>query len=419
LSALGRHIIAELYGCPPPLLEDAAEVEAFMVEAAKAAGATIIGSHFHHFSPYGVSGVVVIAESHLAIHTWPEYGYAAADFFTCGPHSDPHKAAEVLKSLIKAEHVVKKEMERGSFADLPKQVAPGLTSMQAAEKVTPQREVWLTEQAHGFALSVKHVGGILHKEQSPFQKIEVIRTAAFGKALVLDGRIAITEGDEAAYHEMLVHVPMCSHPKPQNVLLLGGGDGAAVRELLKHPTVESITVIEQDAAIPETMARFFPKLHRYLSHPKVQLLFGKAGAHMASMPPHQFDVVLMDLENVAFPASLERNKELLDAIRPALRPNGVCGTLIGSPHVQPQTFAKGLSLLEATWSKGMVSPYLVWLPTSPSGVVALACAGTELAIHQPDAARQSALCAKHPLNYYSADVHQAALVLPPFVMKLL
>lgn len=83
--ALGRHVHLELYGCPPNLLNRPIDAERALLAAAAAMGATVIGSHFHAFSPYGVSGVVIIAESHLTVHTWPEYGYAAVDVFSCGP----------------------------------------------------------------------------------------------------------------------------------------------------------------------------------------------------------------------------------------------------------------------------------------------------------------------------------------------
>ena len=84
MNALGRHILVEFIGCNSEILNDVSIIEKSMVDAAQDAGATVINSTFHHFSPFGVSGVVVIQESHLAIHTWPEYQYAAVDLFTCG-----------------------------------------------------------------------------------------------------------------------------------------------------------------------------------------------------------------------------------------------------------------------------------------------------------------------------------------------
>lgn len=115
MKALGRHVLAEYFNCDKELLNDPQKLEQFMQEAAKKANATVISSSFRTFEPFGVSGVVIVAESHLAIHTWPEYGFAAVDFFTCGDTSNPWKAHEFLKSVLKPSHTEEKEVLRGVF----------------------------------------------------------------------------------------------------------------------------------------------------------------------------------------------------------------------------------------------------------------------------------------------------------------
>ena len=115
MNALGRHILAEFYDCDPEILNDAQLVETYMNRAAIECGATIVNSTFHAFNPHGVSGVVVIAESHLAIHTWPEYGYAAVDIFTCGETIDPHVANESLRESFVASEVKFVELKRGEL----------------------------------------------------------------------------------------------------------------------------------------------------------------------------------------------------------------------------------------------------------------------------------------------------------------
>ncbi|SMB98174.1 adenosylmethionine decarboxylase proenzyme [Thermanaeromonas toyohensis ToBE] len=113
MRALGRHILAEIYGCSFELLNDIKKVEEIMVNAALAAGAEIREVCFHKFSPQGVSGVVVISESHLAIHTWPELGYAAVDVFTCGERVNPWEACKYLTDKFQAEEVHATEIQRG------------------------------------------------------------------------------------------------------------------------------------------------------------------------------------------------------------------------------------------------------------------------------------------------------------------
>jgi S-adenosylmethionine decarboxylase len=113
LKALGRHIVCELSGCHPPLLSDIDGIASMMIAAAKAARATIMESAFHRFEPQGVSGTVILAESHLSIHTWPEKGYAAMDFYTCGDHTDPWLACEYAAQTLQAKSVLTTEFRRG------------------------------------------------------------------------------------------------------------------------------------------------------------------------------------------------------------------------------------------------------------------------------------------------------------------
>lgn len=111
---LGRQLIAEFYECPADLLTNHGAIEQAMNDAARHCGATIVDSVFHLFNPYGVSGAVIIAESHLTIHTWPEYGYAAVDVFTCGDTVDPADAVSFLARALKAGHFSASEMNRGN-----------------------------------------------------------------------------------------------------------------------------------------------------------------------------------------------------------------------------------------------------------------------------------------------------------------
>ncbi|HHE47182.1 MAG TPA: adenosylmethionine decarboxylase [Bacteroidetes bacterium] len=117
-NALGHQLMVEYYGCSPELLNDKAHIRGAMLEAASATGATVVGEVFHGFSPHGISGVVVIAESHLAIHTWPEYGYAALDLFTCGDVVDPYKGFDLLRRELGAVRFEVREFFRGRLKPL-------------------------------------------------------------------------------------------------------------------------------------------------------------------------------------------------------------------------------------------------------------------------------------------------------------
>lgn len=115
-KALGTHTILEFYGCPYGRLADSGEVEQAFREAARRSNATVVDSLFHHFNPHGVSGVVVIAESHFTVHTWPEHGYAAIDFFTCSDEVNISVAIEHLRECLQPERISRRNLPRGRFS---------------------------------------------------------------------------------------------------------------------------------------------------------------------------------------------------------------------------------------------------------------------------------------------------------------
>ncbi len=115
MKSLGRHLLTEFYGCDREILNDPDRIKRIMEEAGITSGASIVQSVFHLFNPHGISGVVVIAESHLAIHTWPEYGYSAVDIFTCGEEVDPWRAHHYLKEKLKAGSTSTMELLRGKI----------------------------------------------------------------------------------------------------------------------------------------------------------------------------------------------------------------------------------------------------------------------------------------------------------------
>lgn len=120
---LGRHILVEYYNCDENILNDHKLIEKLMVTAAREAKATVVESVFHMFNPYGVSGAVVISESHLTIHTWPEFGYASVDLFTCGDSVNPWDAFDYLETMLKAEKSESTEVSRG-MVDKIKRFSP-------------------------------------------------------------------------------------------------------------------------------------------------------------------------------------------------------------------------------------------------------------------------------------------------------
>jgi spermidine synthase len=135
--------------------------------------------------------------------------------------------------------------------------------------------------------------GVLHSSRSNFQKIEVVESLDFGRMLVLDGVINLTERDEFVYHEMLVHVPLFSHPDPLQILIVGGGDGGTAREAIKHEGISSIQQVEIDKEVIAISKKFFPSLSFSLDHPKVNVLLSDAIQYVREIK-QKFDIILID-----------------------------------------------------------------------------------------------------------------------------
>lgn len=122
MIALGRHLLVEYHGCNPKIINDLEGLRELMLEAANRSGATVLEDSFHYFSPQGVSGIVVIAESHMAIHTWPEHEYAAVDIFTCGTTVDPWIAFRYLEQNLDSMECSVREIKRGEFSNLKSRI---------------------------------------------------------------------------------------------------------------------------------------------------------------------------------------------------------------------------------------------------------------------------------------------------------
>jgi S-adenosylmethionine decarboxylase len=112
-STVGRHLIAELFNCDKQILTDVNKIREIFIQAVKEANMRVVAAHFHRFKPYGVSGMVIVAESHLSIHTWPEHGYAAIDIYVCGDEADPWKAYKIIVEELKAKQITALELKRG------------------------------------------------------------------------------------------------------------------------------------------------------------------------------------------------------------------------------------------------------------------------------------------------------------------
>eukprot|EP00045_Choanoeca_perplexa_P004907 m.41442 g.41442 ORF g.41442 m.41442 type:complete len:276 (+) comp12832_c0_seq2:54-881(+) len=183
---------------------------------------------------------------------------------------------------------------------------------------------WFTELSPlwpGQGLSLKYEE-VLEDVRSDFQHVQILKTAEYGNMLVLDGVIQVTERDEHSYQEMMVHVPMMSHPNPENVLIIGGGDGGVLREVLKHSCVKNVTQCEIDGTVIELCKKHLPGLAKSFDHPKANVIVGDGFKYMREHE-NEFDVVITDSSDPIGPASTLFEKEYYQLVKRALKPDGL------------------------------------------------------------------------------------------------
>ena len=425
MNSLGRHILVEFFGCSSEILNNVSVIESSMLVAAQEAGATVINSTFHHFSPFGVSGVVVIQESHLAIHTWPEYRYAAVDLFTCGDTVNPWISFDRLKILFKADYGSALELNRGQLELLERididlgELRDETTNKLVIPKIS--RSVWLTDRNENVALSIRHKGEHIFYEKSPYQTVEIFDTFEYGKMLTIDKMVMCTEKDENAYHEIIVHVPMLLNPSFSNVLVIGGGDGGSVRELIRHSHIQKITIVEIDETIIRASKQYLPSLSSQLNNEKVDLHIEDGITFIHNTDNEQYDLIIVDSSDPVGPAEGLFSYEFYRQIYRCLKPDGAMAANTESPCFNQKVFVDINNCLSDIFGKENVHSYLSFIPTYPTGMWSFGYArkGSMHPLKNFDSEQAEIFTKKHNLKYYNPGIHRSAFCLPTFVQNML
>lgn len=193
------------------------------------------------------------------------------------------------------------------------------------------------------------VSGILYKGRSKFQDIMVIENPDFGRILVLDNVVQLTEADEFFYHEMLTHVLMHSHPNPMRVIVIGGGDGGVVREVLKHRTVEKVFFVEIDEEVINVSKRFFPSVASHISDPRVEIRIMDGAEFVKKSPKADIDVIIVDSTDIIGFARTLFTEEFFSSVRNCLKEEGMFVTHSESLLFHRDTVIKVQEILKAAF----------------------------------------------------------------------
>ncbi|MGE0201263.1 MAG: polyamine aminopropyltransferase [Candidatus Melainabacteria bacterium] len=276
-------------------------------------------------------------------------------------------------------------------------------------------DLWLTEtHPKNFSIGFK-VKETLYSEASEFQQVDIVDTEFYGRMLLLDGKVMTTEKDEFIYHEMISHIPMLAHPNPKQVLVVGGGDGGTVREVLKHPSVERVVLAEIDGLVIDSCRKYLPSIAGQLGDPRVDIQVGDGAAFIQQHTDH-FDVILIDSTDPVGPGERLFNTAFYQNVYKALKDNGVMAAQSESPIAFSEEVTHLYRILSGVFP--IVSPYTATIPTYPGAqwlwMFAAKTKGPLEGINTEVAAEL-----EKTTLYYNQQVHRAVFALPNYARKLL
>jgi spermidine synthase len=394
----GLHLIGDLTGCrcDPQLLLDGERFRAKCLDMVSASGLTTMDATFHQFEGSGFTGTVVLAESHLAIHTWPERQGLTLDVYVCNYSADnsakARKLFDLLVGYFQPAEVAKTEVDRGEHL-----------LMEPLNDTT------------GFYIKAKRQLG---DWQTRFQKMQIYETAHYGKIFRLDGYNMTSEKEEFVYHENLIHPALTAHMAPKKVLIIGGGDGGSSEEALKHPSVESVTMVEIDPDVIHVAKEHFRAVHNgVFDNPKLRVLVDD-GMRFVRETQERFDLISLDLNDPVGPAAALYSLEFFQQLRTALAPGGALTLHLGSPVAQPQRVADLAQRLNSVFR--IVRVYTMYIPLYGS-LWAMAVCSDKLdpkSFTADEIDRRIEARKLQALQFYNGETHEGVFALPNYVRDL-
>jgi spermidine synthase len=405
----GLHLTADCFECQGNelLLTNYQHFAPLLHKITLDAGLTIVGDTFFPFvhangKAAGFTGTLLLAESHIAIHTWPEKNAVTLDVYVCNFENDnSDKARTILDSII---HLLQPERA------LRQELLRGVPSEVHLEK--------LTERLSPFTSMQTVATQNLAAKQSQFQHIEIADTPDFGKIMRIDGALMTSEKDEFFYHEALVHPAALSLGGPESALIIGGGDGGSTEELLKYGSIKSITLCEIDPEVITLARQHLRSIHQDAFEDKRVSIEHRDGFAFIEECTQKFDLILLDLTDPIAPngsnlAESCLSKNFFDACYKKLNDTGALVLHLGSRFYHQSRYNSSLEKLNASFD--LVRPYSVFIPLYGAlwGMAIALKLGHEAKLQDPmnmsegevdQAIQQHQLQA---LQYYSAQTHVA------------
>lgn len=263
------------------------------------------------------------------------------------------------------------------------------------------------------------VDQVLFSEKTRYQKVEIYKTDTWGNLLAIDGMVMLSEKDEFVYHEMLTHVGMFSHPGPQRILVIGGGDGGTAREVLRHETVKRVDLVEIDEAVVRASKKYLPEVGDW-NHPKLNVVF-EDGIKFVEHISEPYDVIIIDGSDPVGPAEGLFKKKFIQSCYDGLADNGVLTAQTESPWINSyhDSIDRVFTSLDAIYKRS--SMYLAFIPLYPAGMWSFAFAGKEPDPKSPETMKRIEKGLSDfgsELGYYNKEIHTACFALPNFVREI-
>jgi len=275
--------------------------------------------------------------------------------------------------------------------------------------------VWYSELHQGQSGLTLKIKGLVESVQSKYQRIDVLDTFDFGKILVLYGSIMVADRDLSAYNEMISHVPLFVHPRPEKVLVIGGGDGGALTNVMKHPEVRKAVMCEIDRKVVDVARKHFPRLTAGFADPRSHLVF-RDGKEYILRGKEKYDIIVLDLSDPIGPAAELFQKGFHRQVFSRLNDDGIMVAQSESPYYNENTVAQMYRNLRGIFP--IVKMYTAFVPVYPSCYWSFAfCSKKYHPLDDFDEPRFRKL--KLKTDYYNADIHRGAFLLPQFVKKII
>lgn len=278
---------------------------------------------------------------------------------------------------------------------------------------------WIDETLHTNLCSRYRAERVLYESRSEHQHLVLFENPTFGRMLALDGAIQTTERDEFIYHEMLAHVPILAHGKARRVLIIGGGDGGMLEEVLKHKTVERVTMVEIDASVVTFSREHLSKIcGQAFEDPRTNLVIAD-GARFVAEAAERYDVVIVDSTDPIGPGAVLFTESFYRHCHRILGPGGILVTQNGVPFMQADELRGSLTHFRRIFRDATC--YLATIPTYTGGPMAFGWASDDGGLRAlPEAVLAARLAATAIVTrYYTPAVHVAAFALPPYIAEII